>query len=70
MRVTLAKTPSIGESKPEQVISCNQSRFPAKGLKHQLSHKTFKLQFVLTSRFAKVMVVQKLWSDQSMSAPA
>jgi hypothetical protein len=46
---------------PEVATFCDQAWLPVEILGHQPSHKAFHLQFVLTSRWAGVKVVQNLW---------
>jgi hypothetical protein len=44
----------MGLVKPALVIFSNQSKLPVEGLRHQLSHTTFDLEFVLKD-------VQNFW---------
>jgi hypothetical protein len=42
----------MGDMEPELANSCNQARYPVKGLRHQSRYKTVNLQFVLLTRYA------------------
>ena len=61
MRVTIATLLVMWDIEPELDISYSQERLPEQVLGHQISHKTFNLQFVLPVRYVEVKVVQKLW---------
>jgi hypothetical protein len=52
----------------ELAIFYNQASLPREGLGHQLSHKTFNLQFVLPTKCAGVKMAQNLWEWPTGSA--
>ena len=68
MRVTL-RLLAMEDMEPEMATFCNQARLPMEGLGHQLSHKTFDLQFVLPVGCTEVKMEQKLrgWPSNGWS---
>ena len=49
IRVTLAKSPTAGDTEPELAVFYSQARLLAVELGHQPGHKTFDLQSVLSA---------------------
>jgi hypothetical protein len=51
--VTLAVTYSIEDMEPPEAISCSKAETPMEQERHQYTHKTFDLKFILSTRNAE-----------------
>ena len=52
MGVTLAVTHSIGDMEPEEATLYSRAGTPVEQQEHQLTHKTFNPQIILSTRYA------------------